>query len=721
MPVIVPDAVKSTSITKPPATTSTTTPTAPAPTPLPTGLFSSPTPTQINSIPVSQVPSSPITSQKSGYIADLIPQELSPQGQAAIEAIESTPEGTRLVSVEPETALIPISSSPTIRREGPSETVFVATYEETTPSGETPLESGMRKYEESQAPNLTPNVYRSGTAVEPITPVALSPEYTQAEKAALQQQFKSETIRDVMRLGLAVTTPLAVVAAPVQAGIGALSSVGIQQGMKAYQGEGLLTPLETLESAGMGATLSVGAGLVGQGVSKVAPVLAERSLVGSLSRVGLNTAISSGIGGGMGGLQAKVSGGDVWEGVRYGATLGAGLGLSVGVAGEVGSYIYPKVVAPRVESLKDYLSPNRVLIRNAGVDLDKAVELGKPSEADFYANLEPINKPQATTQSKGLIAKISESISPERSLYSRVTTAPETTAKTTPIMDLGTHINPSDWAKTALIVKTTTQQIRPMKSFDLHVINPASILSGQAYASLSKVTPRISTKTITVTEPKATATTTKQAPQKTEKKQEQAFGIPEISAFSQQLQNPFTQYQGKPSPIGPKTREATEQEQTVISYPSQSPFPIPAPLTIPGARDNVFSEISPKIDLLPSQIPDISPRLKSIIDQKQGITPFSMVDLSPIQWTSQISETQQIQELTQKQVLQQTTIQQQRFRPYTPQTPRFPLEQRRIKAAKPHGTRKQPYSQYLWEFPTLEPKDFLGKNWGNRPKRRGRR
>jgi hypothetical protein len=223
--------------------------------------------------------------------------------------------------------------SPTNTTAGPPVQITVTT----TQPEKSPLETAMAKYQ--LTPQPTPNIYGGGTRTEQ-TPIAFSPAYTPAEKAALSEKFSAETRVKVANLGLTLVTPLAGVAAPVVAAKGALISLGISQAAKGITGGGLLTPQEAFQAGTVGALFSVGAtGILGVAAGK-APVLLEKSFEGSLTRIAASGALGAAGGGVIGGVSAAVEGGDVGAGALAGARTGAVFGLALGTVSEVAPYAW---------------------------------------------------------------------------------------------------------------------------------------------------------------------------------------------------------------------------------------------------------------------------------------------------------------------------------------------------------------------------------------------
>jgi hypothetical protein len=156
----------------------------------------------------------------------------------------------------------------------------------------------------------------------------------------------------VKTVGLATVTVLAPAAGPV-VGVGSLGvvggevlGVGINQAVKAYQGGGLLTPEEALQSAAEGGAFSLagagvlkGIGSAGKALNIGLPSGAAGKVLAGAGRVGVNTGLGAGAG-------YVLSGGDV-EAAKQGALFGG----AFGVAGEAVGAIVPRVQAKMRQSI----------------------------------------------------------------------------------------------------------------------------------------------------------------------------------------------------------------------------------------------------------------------------------------------------------------------------------------------------------------------------------
>lgn len=161
-------------------------------------------------------------------------------------------------------------------------------------------------------------------------------QYTPEEQEALRGFLAGETTKKLTNLGMTLAAPLAFVAAPVTAATGAGINVAISQGIKSYEGKGLLTGEEFLYGAGEGAIFSTGVSAAFKGIGLIPKV--GQAIVGSpVGRVGVMSGIGSTVG--------YVTSGFRPEGALY----GAGYGALFGVGSEIIGYGIGKA-APRVKA-----------------------------------------------------------------------------------------------------------------------------------------------------------------------------------------------------------------------------------------------------------------------------------------------------------------------------------------------------------------------------------
>lgn len=159
-----------------------------------------------------------------------------------------------------------------------------------------------------------------------------------------------QTVQTGFRIGEAATVAVvAPVVAPVlgvgAAGVvgGEVLNVGIEQGIKAVQGNGLLTLKETADAAAFGGAFGVVGGGVLSGAAKLAPTIAgvaASPVVGAVSRIGINAGVGAAIG-------AVTSGGKL-EGAEQGALLGGAFGAIGEGLGVVGGKIANTSVGQKV-------------------------------------------------------------------------------------------------------------------------------------------------------------------------------------------------------------------------------------------------------------------------------------------------------------------------------------------------------------------------------------
>jgi len=135
-----------------------------------------------------------------------------------------------------------------------------------------------------------------------------------------QAQVRQSVVKDV----LSMAAPVAFVFNPPAALAGAVISPIITQGIKAVQGQGLLTTQEAIESAAGGAVFSAGA----SGVIGAVGLTGAKGVVAAVGRIGVN----AGLGAGGGTIYEYASKGKV---TGQGALQGAAFGAAFGLAGEV--------------------------------------------------------------------------------------------------------------------------------------------------------------------------------------------------------------------------------------------------------------------------------------------------------------------------------------------------------------------------------------------------
>lgn len=463
--------------------------------------------------------------------------------------------------------------------------------------------------------------------------------YTPEERTALEGYLAAERNQKILSLAMTITAPISFVVAPIPATIGAISSPLISQGIKGFQGGGLLTPQEVYESATMGATFSaVGSGVMGQ-VAKAVPILTQPTISGAVSRVTASTIIGGTGGGAIGAGEAALRGGDILEGAKTGALYGTALGFTFGVGGEVYGAAKPWI-GRQYNRVANTLSPERAMYNRVVLGQEaqaaatgssittKLQEAFNPTEAAMYRRVTGVSSQPTqitptdiTTPKTTWTQRITTAISPEKALYSRVTgTSPKPSSSTF----TGGEFKPfySSGGKgglsSVLVVKQAPALKAPMKPMPVQLAAWETQLTKTEVAPIPKIEP-LSLKTeVTAFAPKTIQKTTPTTPTTV------------ITAYDP------TVYQGTPY-LGTRRRQKTEYDQTVLSYPESG---LSHPPKLSEQIENAMSqfetgrtrqEVGTIAFQIPSSLSAFAPKQTQQLPKPSTIvTPKSFVGVTPI-------------------------------------------------------------------------------------------
>jgi hypothetical protein len=196
-----------------------------------------------------------------------------------------------------------------------------------------------------QAQNRAGATYSPTQPAAPVTQVGIYPTkiYEAAQKDPTMQNI---VIPVSSAAAIAVAAPLIGPAVGISATsvlIGEGLGVGINQGFKAYQGGGLLTPQEVVVSAAEGGAFSVVGGVVLGKAAQFAPKLAGE-VANPFVRAATRISINAGLGAGSSGV---MSGGNP-QAIVQGAAFGAAFGAVGEVAGAASGKIKASSTGKRV-------------------------------------------------------------------------------------------------------------------------------------------------------------------------------------------------------------------------------------------------------------------------------------------------------------------------------------------------------------------------------------
>lgn len=490
----------------------------------------------------------------------------------------------------------------------------------------------------------------------------------QMRQIAETQAMKADPVGYTVKKVITIGGTAAMLVNPATAVVGGAISTGFTQGVKAFQGGGLLTPQEATESFMFGSLFSVGSQGVYQGAAKLSPVVLEPTLKGAVVRAG----IGAGLGGG---ASFVISGGDPYA-TAVGAGLGAGFSATVDIARGINrAYVQPKAAKSLTQSyeaqarlnekyLYDYGEAAGVWRPTTGQKIVMAVTGAKPKApaAGIVASGGPAEiivggQPQVVgglslQQMQAMDAAFDLAVAPRTSglIISKAPAIPKVVApKTLPLyFGLGTELFSFQQLKAqekvlpvekGLPESTLAYDYQGPLSFSrsgqLQALNVQGKLAFRTWPTVQEIAP---TQVAAPSSPMKPFIVNAPTPQQVKESQGviSKVTVPELSKVSapqvmpvaetqqKQVQNPFLRFRG-PAYYQRQIEQEIEETALPVVYPVQSPLAAPPIL---AKESSVFSIPSYRAGVVPVAGPALAVATTPVLKVGGGPMPEYKLDVT---------------------------------------------------------------------------------------------